>query len=67
MSKYMCCVLLTSTILVAPAINAQRDARPVPPFKMFDNLYYVGIDWVMDPDGFTKWLKQLLTNAEEET
>jgi metallo-beta-lactamase class B len=25
---------------------AQQNARPVPPFKMFDNLYYVGIDWV---------------------
>jgi len=46
MSKYVCCFLLASTILVTPAINAQRDAHPVPPFKMFDNLYYVGIDWV---------------------
>jgi len=46
MSKYVCCFLLASTILVAPGINAQRDAHPVPPFKMFDNLYYVGIDWV---------------------
>jgi len=27
-------------------LYAQQNARPVPPFKIFDNLYYVGIDWV---------------------
>ena len=26
-------------------INGQN-AKPVPPFKIFDNLYYVGIDYV---------------------
>jgi metallo-beta-lactamase class B len=33
-------------LLVAAAAGAQQNAHPVPPFKMFDNLYYVGVDWV---------------------
>lgn len=41
--------------LASLATNAQStpdlaaivaNAKPVPPFKMFDNLYYIGIDWV---------------------
>lgn len=38
---------------LAPAVAAQNDtqalvqnAKTVPPFRIFDNLYYVGIDWV---------------------
>lgn len=43
MKRIIAVVLFT---LVTVAANAQQNARPVPPFKMFDNLYYVGIDWV---------------------
>src|SRR5215475_15111960 len=46
MSKNLCCFLLACAMPVAPAANAQQNPHPVPPFKIFDNLYYVGIDWV---------------------
>ena len=45
-------ILLITTLfffthLMAKAQYGQYDnARTVPPFKIFDNLYYVGIDWV---------------------
>jgi metallo-beta-lactamase class B len=32
--------------LILMTALAQQNARPIPPFKIFDNLYYVGIDWV---------------------
>jgi len=46
MSKMIRFLLLAVILLIGTAAIAQRDARSVPPFKMFDNLYYVGIDWV---------------------
>jgi metallo-beta-lactamase class B len=32
--------------LILMTAIAQQNARPIPPFKIFDNLFYVGIDWV---------------------
>jgi metallo-beta-lactamase class B len=46
MSKLIRCFLLGTTLLIAMTSTAQQNAHPVPPFKMFDNLYYIGIDWV---------------------
>ena len=49
MSKTLRCFLLAFfalAMLTAPISNAQQNAHPVPPFKIFDNLYYVGMDWV---------------------
>jgi metallo-beta-lactamase class B len=46
MSKMIRFLLPAVILLIGTAAIAQRDARSVPPFKMFDNLYYVGIDWV---------------------
>src|ERR1041385_5486458 len=46
MSKTVRCLLLTATLLIAFTATAQQNAHPVPPFKIFDNLYYIGIDWV---------------------
>jgi metallo-beta-lactamase class B len=46
MSKTIRRLLLGLTLLTAFTATAQQNAHPVPPFKIFDNLYYVGIDWV---------------------
>ena len=46
MSKIIRCCLLGLALFPASLANAQQNAHPVPPFKIFDNFYYVGMDWV---------------------
>ena len=46
MSKTIRCFLMGAVMLTGSIATAQQNAHPVPPFKIFDNLYYVGIDWV---------------------
>jgi len=46
MAKITAFLVLPVLLLTRSPAAAQQDAHPVAPFKMFDNLYYVGIDWV---------------------
>jgi metallo-beta-lactamase class B len=39
-------VILFTTTITSAQYGQYDNARTVPPFKIFDNLYYVGIDWV---------------------
>jgi metallo-beta-lactamase class B len=39
-------IIVFALALMPGAVSAQDNAKPVPPFQIFDNLYYVGLDSV---------------------
>jgi metallo-beta-lactamase class B len=47
MKRMLLAIIALFTITTANAQYGEYDNfKTVPPFKIFDNLYYVGIDWV---------------------